>query len=149
MPNVPTQTKCSTLGCKNERSKKNSFCLEHGGFDSYKEKRTKERDEFNAMYHQIGWKKLRRAQLSRQPLCQSCLAGQRIKEASVVDHIFTWSHIGEHAFFNNVFQSLCTGCHADKTKLEAGGVYRRYHDQGYTDHALSHYERIVNAANNA
>ena len=145
MPSVPTQTKCSTLGCKNDRSKKNSFCLEHGGYDVYKGKKSDKRADFNAMYDKIGWKRIRTAQLSRQPLCQACFMDKRFVAASVVDHLFSWSHIGKEAFYNNIFQSLCASHHSDKTNLEHKGIYRRYHNGAHTDYALHAYQYLVTA----
>lgn len=143
MPTVPKQTKCRMFRCTNERSKVNGFCLEHGGFDVYKEKKNQRRIDFNAMYDQTAWRKIRSLQLSRQPLCQSCLVGSHIKAATVVDHLFSWSHIGKDAFYNNIFQSLCADCHGDKTNLERGGVYRHYCGESYMDHRLNDYASVV------
>ena len=143
MATVPKQTKCAMLGCKHERSKLNSYCLDHGGVDVYIEKKSAKRKEFNDMYSQSGWRKLRVAQLSKQPLCQGCLTSKHIRQADTVDHLFSWNHIGKEAFFNNVFQSLCAECHADKSNLEWAGVYRRYHDNTYTDYRIEQYKSVL------
>ena len=147
MATVPTQTKCSMLGCKSQRSKLNGYCLNHGGLDVYVEKKSAKRKEFNDMYSNSAWRKFRTAQLSRQPLCQSCLTGKHIKQAEVVDHLFSWNHLGKDAFYRNIFQSLCADCHADKSNLEWSGVYRRYHDSTFTDYRIEQYQSVLSELN--
>ena len=118
MPTVPSNGKCSSLGCKNPRSKYSSYCLEHGGRDTQLTYRTKERDKAHAFYLTAQWSRHRIAQLSRQPLCQSCLTRGIIISATEVDHVFPWRRIGAHAFYRNLFQSLCHDCHSHKTQQE-------------------------------
>ena len=139
MPTAPTNLKCASLGCKAPRSRLSTFCLEHGGRDTYVGKPTKERKERNAMYDQAVWKRMRAAQLSRQPLCQSCLLMGRVGGANHVDHLFAWASVGKDSFYNNIFQSLCAECHSHKTHLEQSGVYRHYHADGPVDYALTDY----------
>lgn len=140
MPIAPYNTKCSELGCKNERSKLNGYCLEHGG-RNYDDRA--ERKQFNNNYYTSAWRKLRTAQLSRQPLCQSCLVRGKIAQANDVDHVFPWSKIGEHAFKANIFQSLCRECHSHKTSLESKGVFR-YYSNNPIDYTINDYARVVN-----
>jgi len=139
MPTVPSQSKCAHLGCGNERSPLNSFCMDHGG-KTYNQ--TSKRKQFNAKYNQAVWKKIRIAQLSRQPLCQACTVRGRVTQATVVDHVFPWNQIGEQAFVANIFQSLCPECHSVKTGLEQTGIFRHYKDPP-TDYAIENWRQTV------
>ena len=123
MPYYPRNALCSELGCKNPRSQVNSYCLDHGGM-----KHTNESGD-NA-YNSQAWKTVRRIQLSKQPLCQSCFTRGHISSAVHVDHVFPWRHIGEHAFLNNIFQSLCHECHSVKTGKERKGTFIHYTSEG-------------------
>jgi 5-methylcytosine-specific restriction protein A len=116
MPYAPFNTRCSELGCKEPRSKLNSFCLSHGG----KEYTVKESDSH---YKTPAWKSIRKRQLSINPLCQGCMSQGKISAAQHVDHVFPWRQIGQHAFLHNIFQSLCPECHSYKTGQERRGVY--------------------------
>ena len=51
------------------------------------------------MYQTKHWKQLRASQLSRQPLCQSCLSRGIVNSAKHIDHVFPWSWIGKDAFY--------------------------------------------------
>jgi len=150
MPSVPTHTKCSQLGCHNTKSKLNGYCMGHGG----KEKQTThvnesvERKQFNAMYQTRQWQALRKIQLSKQPLCAGCEADGIVEAASVVDHVFPWSHINKEAFFINKFQSLCETHHAHKTQMERAGVYRRF-GKPHKDYKKIDYAFIVGIEDDA
>lgn len=123
MPYAPFNSVCRELGCKQPRSKLNSFCADHGGLDHTNHGKD------NA-YSDPAWRTIRRGQLSKQPLCQSCLTKGHIASAVHVDHVFPWRHIGEHAFFNNIFQSLCHECHSYKTGQERKGIFIHYKADG-------------------
>ena len=145
MPTQPSNTKCIMLGCNNLRSRLNSNCLDHGGKDTYVSKRTEERATSNAMYNTRQWQRKRILQLSKQPLCQSCLSNGMAKGANHVDHLFSWNSIGIDAFYKNIFQSLCNECHSSKTLLERDGIYRHYNvgGQAYKDYFLSDYQFVL------
>jgi hypothetical protein len=97
------------------------------------------------MYDKGSWKKLRQAKLSMQPMCQACLIRGVVSPASQVDHLFAWSAIGEMAFYRNVFQCLCHGCHSDKTQLERDGVYRHYNGKEM-DYSIEDYQSVLGIA---
>ena len=143
MPTLPTYTKCLHLGCKNHKSKLNGFCMEHGGRDVKTIEATDERREFNALYATPFWKSTRRRQLSKQPLCQACLSFGIVAPAAHVDHVFPWSRFGKQAFYVNIFQSLCHGCHTTKTSLEQKGVFRYYKGEAYTDYKKVDYQAVA------
>jgi len=113
--------------------------MDHGG-KTYNQ--TSKRKQFNAKYNQAVWKKIRIAQLSRQPLCQACTVRGRVTQATVVDHVFPWNQIGEQAFVANIFQSLCPECHSVKTGLEQTGIFRHYKDPP-TDYAIENWRQTV------
>ena len=146
MPTIPSYTKCQELGCKNTKSKFNRFCLEHGGKDLHEYKTRKQSDERKsqtAMYNTRQWEALRTIQLSQSPLCAGCMADGIVTPATVVDHIFPWTHIGKEAFYVNHYQSLCATHHAHKGQLERHGIYRRF-GSPHIDHKQGDYDRIVN-----
>lgn len=145
MPTQPVNTKCSMLACKNTKAKFSARCTEHGGLDSKQIKRTEERIAFNGMYNNNAWQRKRALQLSKQPLCQSCLSLGIVKGANHVDHLFSWNSIGSEAFYRNVFQSLCHECHSSKTLLERDGIYRHYNvgGQAYKDYSLNDYQFVL------
>lgn len=138
MPTVPRQTKCGYLGCTNERSPLNSYCMEHGG-KTYNQ--SKKRKQSNAKYNTALWHKLRLIQLSKQPLCQACMVRGRVTQATVVDHLFPWNQLGEVAFVANVMQSLCPECHSVKTGLEQQGVFRHYTNPT-KDYAIQDWQAV-------
>ena len=146
MPTVPSAIKCGTLGCKNPKSLYNSNCIEHGGRDEvdYSRVQSKERKDSNALYGQKHWRTFRQTQLSQHPLCAACLVDGRVMQAEHVDHVFPWLQVGKHAFYRNIYQSLCAEHHREKTWLERKGTCRRY-GSPIVDYLLTDYERIVDA----
>lgn len=146
MPSTPRYDLCHELGCKNPSSKLNRFCLEHGGKDKhpYNPKYNKQADraKSNARYNTKQWEVLRIRQLSRYPLCIGCQSEGRVVPATVVDHLFAWTHLSEQAFYINRFQSLCATHHATKTQLEHRGIYRAFGMPAH-DYSLGDYARVV------
>lgn len=144
MPSVPTQTKCAELGCTNPRTV-TVYCLQHGGRDTVSRytAQTDERRESNAQYATRHWQKIRKAQLSKQPICGSCISRDIVTQAHHVDHVFPWRQIGRQSFYINLFQSLCASCHSSKTTLEAKGIYRYYHSSSYKDYTIQDYEGVA------
>lgn len=134
MPTLPKYTKCAHLGCKNEKNKYSSFCLEHGGRDTYQYKANEAKQDANAMYNTAQWRSVRQRQLSLQPLCQACLLEGIITSATEVDHVIPWRSIGKQAFYRNIFQCLCHDHHSAKTQMEKRGIYRHYRSEGAIDY---------------
>jgi 5-methylcytosine-specific restriction endonuclease McrA len=138
MPSLPTYTKCQHLGCKNEKSRLNQFCLEHGGRD-VQQTNNEDRKEYNSIYRTPFWRTQRQRQLSTQPMCQACLVTGVVTPAEHVDHVFAWNKIGKDAFYTNLFQSLCQSCHSHKTSLEQQGIFRHYQLGGAVDYKIGDY----------
>lgn len=63
------------------------------------------------------WRKIREAQLAREPLCRCCAALNIVREATDVDHIN--GDDSDHRDCN--LQSLCGSCHSRKTARETAG----------------------------
>ena len=143
MPSVPTQKTCLELGCTNPRSKYNGFCINHGGRDVNTQTPTDERRAFNSEYQTKFWRVLRITQLSRQPLCQSCLTRGIVTQAEHVDHVFPWARIGLAAFKRNLFQSLCQSCHSHKTHMEGKGYAIHYTDGSAHQFLIADYHRVM------
>jgi 5-methylcytosine-specific restriction protein A len=144
MPSVPYYSKCNSLGCKNPKSRYNSYCMDHGGKDRHllPAHKSFKRKEFNDMYQTKQWRIQRQIQLSQHPLCAGCLSKGKIAQAQHIDHIFPWSKISPEAFYINLFQSLCQSCHSSKTALEQKGVYRRY-GIPHRDYRIHDYQLVV------
>lgn len=140
MPNYPSNSKCSELGCKEPRSKLNSYCTKHGGKDSLEARQT------DSIYQTPAWRSVRQRQLSIQPLCQACLSRGRIEAAQHVDHVFPWRHIGKQAFLHNIFQSLCHADHSHKTALEKQGKYIHYTLDGEKEYIVTDYPYVMGQA---
>lgn len=136
MPSVPYSTRCTQYGCRNPRSKLNSYCSEHGGKDSLSR-------DYDALYNTKAWKQIRTAHLSTQPLCQGCLAEGKVVQAAHVDHVFPWRQIGEEAFRRNIFQALCHSHHSYKTSKEAQGKFLEWVDGDVRTHSLEDYRGRV------
>lgn len=146
MPTIPTYTKCSVLGCKNTKSRFNSFCIEHGGRDTFNHKaynQSDKRKQGQEKYQTAQWQTLRKVQLSLEPLCASCLAQGIVTQAQHIDHVFPWQQISEQAFYHNLFQSLCAPCHSSKTSLEAKGIFKYYKTNA--DFTIADYARVIKA----
>jgi 5-methylcytosine-specific restriction protein A len=132
MPTVPSNTRCSSLGCNNPKTRFSSSCVEHGGKERIDFNASAKRKEFNSAYSTKQWKTFRQAQLSREPLCASCLIHGVITTATEVDHVFPWSKLHKASFSYNIFQSLCKSCHIMKTTLEQKDVIKYYKDKEHT-----------------
>ena len=142
MPTIPSNTKCAMLGCKNNKARFSSNCVEHGGRDTqrYSGKRLT-----NKMYDTAQWARLRQIQLSSQPLCAGCLADGVITAAVHVDHVFPWTQISKEAFYINIFQSLCHSCHSAKTALERKGLFRAFGSPN-KDYLIHEYAQATKVA---
>lgn len=139
MPTLPTYTKCIELGCKEVRVGKGSFCAIHSSKRVVSDDRWMKQKEYKSSF----WKQTKRSQLSRHPLCQSCLLRGVVCQANHVDHLFPWTAIGKEAFTHNIFQSLCTHCHSHKTQLEQRGVIEWYTHKEVKTLSLNDYGYVL------
>ncbi len=72
---------------------------------------------YKYLYDSPRWKRLRRAQLNKEPLCKFCEEKGVIEQATIVDHIIR--HKGDKAKFydSSNLQSLCKLCHDQEKKI--------------------------------
>ena len=136
MPTAPLNTKCRELGCQNNKTSRSTFCSQHGGGVTEKGKAN------SALYSSAAWLKLRKAQLSRQPLCGCCLAGGKVVQAEHIDHVFPHRQSNQR-FKHNLFQSLCAPCHSLKTQAETRGLYLYWSSNGLITYKDDDYNRVV------
>lgn len=68
------------------------------------------------LYDTAAWKKIQKAQLDREPVCQGCEEAP----ATVADHIVPIARGGAKRERANL-QSLCCDCHQEKTNTEKAG----------------------------
>ncbi len=80
--------------------------------------------QFKHLYGTARWKRLRRAQLEREPLCSMCAKRGRVTEATVCNH--TLGHPDgetEDQFWSGPFDSQCNDCHnGDTARIERGAT---------------------------
>lgn len=84
-------------------------------------------------YNTARWKRLRRAKLSRQPLCEHCQLIEETTTARVVDHLVAISNGGSPFPSLDELQSLCQICHNRKTgsdKIGQDHVVKGYDLEG-------------------
>ena len=77
--------------------------------------------KYSKLYTTRRWRRIRAAQLAKDPLCAMCWKREKVVEANVVDHIEP--HKGDmDKFWHGPLQSLCERCHnSDKRSIEHGG----------------------------
>lgn len=79
--------------------------------------------ESDSWYGLARWKKRRRAQLMREPLCRYCLERGTVTVATVADHIDR--HDGDwNRFWLGPLQSLCESCHNSLKKRQEARGYK-------------------------
>lgn len=139
MPSTPITTKCRELGCKNQKTGRSAFCVQHGGGATDKIKQNAK------LYNQAVWQKIRARQLSQHPLCARCMANGRVTAAEHVDHVFPHRR-DPSKFVLNLFQSLCHSCHTEKGQDERQGRYLHYLPTGIVEYTDDDYVRMMGMA---
>lgn len=96
--------------------------------------------ESQRLYSTWQWKKIRKAQLTKEPWCADCLRGGIYTAASEVDHIVP--HRGDRVkFFTGPRQSLCRSCHSRKTNSELRGGLENVFTRGAQSGRGLQYEK--------
>ena len=73
--------------------------------------------DWRSWYQLERWRRIRREQLRREPLCAFCLKRGVVTVASIADHIV--AHAGEwNSFITGDLQSLCPHCHDSTKRLD-------------------------------
>lgn len=84
--------------------------------------RSPEAQGYRRLYGLARWKRTRKAQLDKQPLCENCLKQGRLTPATVCDHVDPKSKLDPETFFAGPFQSLCDDprylCHSSIKQSE-------------------------------
>lgn len=107
-------TPCRASGCTALSRPGSGYCDAHRAVARGGRKR-----KSSGPYNRARWRKLRKMQLRRQPLCEDCLEAGRVTEAKDVHHIIPRKDGGPDAFDN--FMSLCKSHHSKRTRAEAKG----------------------------
>jgi hypothetical protein len=72
--------------------------------------------DWRTWYQLEKWRKRRRHQLRKAPLCEMCLKIGKLERASIADHVV--SHKGDwNWFWLGELQSLCKPCHDSRKKF--------------------------------
>lgn len=135
MPTAPLNTECKQYQCRNPKTARSAYCVEHGGGMTDKGKAN------SKLYGQAEWQKIRARQLSKYPLCARCKHEGKVTAAVAVDHVFPHKRDAD-AFKVNLWQSLCISCHTRKTQEENKGRYIHYTDRGAIEYTADDYIRI-------
>jgi len=72
----------------------------------------------NAIYNSTKWRKLRKRKFTEEPLCEHCFKLNIITPTDVIDHIKPVLDYPELSYTYSNLQSLCHGCHNNKTAQE-------------------------------
>ena len=112
MPNHPLRP-CRHPGCHELTSQ--GYCPQHRPAPV---ERSEEAAAWHRLYSTDAWRKLRSAQLLREPFCVECARRGVRTRATDVDHIR--DHKGDRRLFFDAanLQSLCHSCHSRKTLRE-------------------------------
>lgn len=87
----------------------------------------KTRTEKHRFYYTATWRKLRTYHLQIEPLCQMCLAVDKIVPAEIVDHIIPFKdRYDPLATDADNFKSLCWSCHSIATQRETKKPYETF-----------------------
>ncbi len=119
MPYKPKKP-CNYPLCPELISGGQTYCEKHRKKVNIEYKNSRTDKEEQAFYKSYRWKRLRKYKLSRNPLCEICLRGGIVKEASLVDHIRPIKNGGDLMAVDNL-QSLCVSCHNKKKAKEIKG----------------------------
>lgn len=98
----------------------NGYCEKHQSKRNA-ERYAQEQRTWQYLYDTARWKKIRKAQLAKEPWCRNHLENMgEYVPATQCDHIEP--HRGDvEKFFTGPFQSLCDSCHSQKTAIEIHG----------------------------
>lgn len=87
--------------------------------------RSADAEQYRALYKTARWQRIRKAQLSAFPLCQTCERQGRITPATVCNHLNKAAKATVDGFFAGPFSSECKTCHdgpiqRDERRADAG-----------------------------
>ena len=105
---------CSAAGCSALTTAR--YCEAHAGEEHRQVDRN--RPSASRRGYDRRWRKVRNAQLDREPLCRPCRLADRVTAATEVDHIKPLAEGGTHD--ENNLQSIGPSCHSAKTVRETG-----------------------------
>lgn len=114
---LKAKSPCSHPSCPNLTTDR--YCDKHRKQRYTENNRIAHKTRDAGFYNRAQWKKVRRQQLIREPLCRECMKDNKITQATVVDHITPRSKGGADYDDDNL-QSLCKRCHDRKTARENG-----------------------------
>ncbi|MFW6070450.1 MAG: HNH endonuclease [bacterium] len=118
-------TPCRAPGCARLSEPGSGYCAGHR---SVRTAGRPNRGSSTQQGYGARWRKIRRRQLAREPLCRHCQKEGRVTEATEVDHIKPRSQGGTDADEN--LQSLCKAHHSRKTAHEVNERKRRRRGRG-------------------
>ena len=121
---------CTESGCR-EIVESGNRCSEHQL--AYTPKKVYHDHHYHKnkyIYHTPEWKRLRKAQLNLEPMCEMCEKIGLVTPANTVDHIIEISDGGEKFDIDNL-ASMCRACHQIKTHKEAKKRRKKASQNGF------------------
>ena len=109
--------------------------------------RSAEAEVYRKLYNDNQWKRLRKAKLQRNPVCERCLKTGHVSQATVVHHRV--AHKGDRILFYDInnLESLCKPHHdGDAQSEEHTGYSRIVDDEGWPmdpKHPVNKYDNKV------
>lgn len=100
-------TLCRAAGCTRLSAPGSGYCVDH------RRARGRRRGSSTQQGYGARWRKVRRMQLQREPLCHDCKEEGRVTPATDVHHIVKREDGGKDKFDN--LMSLCHSCHSSRT----------------------------------
>ncbi len=86
------------------------------------DRRSPEAEAYRRLYKTARWQHIRKAQLTKRPVCERCRKRGRVTIATVCHHVDRDSKANPETFFAGPFESLCAPCHdSDAQGEEARG----------------------------
>jgi len=112
---------CKKNGCGGLVRGKEKYCQAHAHLEKAEKKNASRHYNNNIrdagsqkFYESPAWRRLRKIQLGRYPMCQLCMAQGKAVPAVIVDHIIEIKDGGAALDLDNL-QSACRQCHNTKT----------------------------------
>jgi 5-methylcytosine-specific restriction enzyme A len=117
---------CPFPGCLGIVAQVGRYCHAHAHLQAERDQREKERAtkrwdahhekiDYSWVWHDPRWRRMRAAQLKREPACRRCS-----EQATTVDHITPHRGDPALAFDPENLQSLCDRCSAAKSREDRG-----------------------------
>jgi 5-methylcytosine-specific restriction protein A len=113
---------CNRTGCHQFAIPGSSYCAEHQQSTAHDYDAARRNEFEHEFYVSPEWRAARARKLQKDPLCEDCLADDRVTAATMVHHEKSVRDFPELALVESNLHSLCDPCH-NKKHPEKGGTH--------------------------